>query len=382
VNALALLSGARPIDSRGEAVDVGGALFDGAPQAWEVRAGDPLTLLVQLAEPFDLAQVEVINSHDEAGYPGIGVKRLRLETAARQEGPWALLAELELKTGTRPQGQAVAAKAVRWVRITALKNHGNAEWTAMDELRLWGTRSAPRAQVRFAGTWETRYGEMVLSQEGQRVWGCYGGEGTDAGLYTVEGSVEGPVFSGTWREANSAAPDAAGSQGTLAFTLTSEGELSGVYGNYTGNRDARWDGTPKARTTITCRKPEADLGERLAKSGRVVLQGLLFDTGKDTLKPESEAVLQALAKALKGKAGAYTLEGHTDDRGGQAFNQGLSERRAATVKAWLVKAGVSPSILTPRGLGMSKPVLPNDTEAGRAANRRVEVVSADGAQEE
>jgi OOP family OmpA-OmpF porin len=72
----------------------------------------------------------------------------------------------------------------------------------------------------------------------------------------------------------------------------------------------------------------------------------------------------------------YLIEGHTDDRGGAAMNQGLSERRAASVKAWLVKAGIDAGRLETKGFGMSKPALPNDSEAGRAANRRVEVAVA------
>jgi outer membrane protein OmpA-like peptidoglycan-associated protein len=85
-------------------------------------------------------------------------------------------------------------------------------------------------------------------------------------------------------------------------------------------------------------------------------------------------VLQELARALKGPAGRrYLIEGHTDDRGGEAMNQELSERRAARVKAWLVEAGVDGERLETKGLGQTRPALPNDSEAGRAANRRVEV---------
>jgi outer membrane protein OmpA-like peptidoglycan-associated protein len=69
-----------------------------------------------------------------------------------------------------------------------------------------------------------------------------------------------------------------------------------------------------------------------------------------------------------------TLEGHTDNVGGGQFNKDLSARRAAAVKAYLAKAGVPETRLVSAGFGFDKPVASNDTEIGRAENRRVEIV--------
>jgi len=69
-----------------------------------------------------------------------------------------------------------------------------------------------------------------------------------------------------------------------------------------------------------------------------------------------------------------SVEGHTDNIGGDAFNKTLSEKRAIAVKEFLITAGIDASRLTAAGLGLSKPVAPNETEAGRAQNRRVELV--------
>jgi outer membrane protein OmpA-like peptidoglycan-associated protein len=166
----------------------------------------------------------------------------------------------------------------------------------------------------------------------------------------------------------------------MLFVLTLEGGLSGSWG-YEGappkDRLQRWDGKArKAKPTIVCEKPDKDLAAVLKSKGRVVLRGILFDTGKDVIKPESLPVLEALAAAMKGDPGKrYRIEGHTDDRGGQSLNQTLSEKRAAAVKTWLGKAGIDGSRLSSKGFGMSQPAMPNDTEAGRAANRRVEVVA-------
>ena len=69
-----------------------------------------------------------------------------------------------------------------------------------------------------------------------------------------------------------------------------------------------------------------------------------------------------------------SIEGHTDNGGGDVFNQTLSEKRAAAVKNYLTNAGIDASRLSSSGLGLSKPLAPNETEAGRAQNRRVELV--------
>ncbi len=69
-----------------------------------------------------------------------------------------------------------------------------------------------------------------------------------------------------------------------------------------------------------------------------------------------------------------TVEGHTDNVGGDAFNRTLSDKRANAVKTYLVGKGIEAARLSASGMGMSKPVAQNETEAGRAQNRRVELV--------
>ena len=77
--------------------------------------------------------------------------------------------------------------------------------------------------------------------------------------------------------------------------------------------------------------------------------------------------------------GTAALEGHTDSKGDDAYNQRLSERRAESVRRWLAeKERVDGAKLTARGFGESRPVASNDTDAGRQKNRRVEVVIRKG----
>jgi outer membrane protein OmpA-like peptidoglycan-associated protein len=107
----------------------------------------------------------------------------------------------------------------------------------------------------------------------------------------------------------------------------------------------------------------------------VAVYGITFDTGSATIKAGSDSVLGEIVSLLgKNPTWKMRVEGHTDDVGGKAANQKLSEQRAAAVVAWLTSHGIAPPRLASQGLGDSKPVADNKTEAGRAKNRRVELV--------
>lgn len=126
------------------------------------------------------------------------------------------------------------------------------------------------------------------------------------------------------------------------------------------------------------RKEAEALAEQLQRERKVDLYGIYFDTAKATLRPESEETLQQVLGVLESDpALRLVIAGHTDSEGGDDYNQSLSERRAASVVGWLVDKGIEPSRLASEGLGESRPVADNATEAGRALNRRVEVRLAD-----
>jgi OOP family OmpA-OmpF porin len=110
----------------------------------------------------------------------------------------------------------------------------------------------------------------------------------------------------------------------------------------------------------------------------IELDGVNFDFDKATLRPEAKAVLNEAA-ALLSKHDRVVVEiaGHTDSMGSEEYNQGLSERRAASVKDYLTSKGVKATHLTAKGYGESRPVASNDTEEGRAENRRVEMIVLD-----
>jgi len=118
----------------------------------------------------------------------------------------------------------------------------------------------------------------------------------------------------------------------------------------------------------------SSLNDELNKSGHVAVYGIQFDTGKATIQPTSETVLAEIVKLLQQNADLkLRVEGHTDNQGNTAANQALSEKRAQAVVAWLTGKGIAASRLAAKGFGATKPVADNNTEDGRAKNRRVEL---------
>ncbi len=114
----------------------------------------------------------------------------------------------------------------------------------------------------------------------------------------------------------------------------------------------------------------------LAQAGHVEVPGIFFDSNKSEVKPESKPALEEIAKLLKANPSLRVwVVGHTDSVGGLDTNQKLSEARAgAVVKALVAEHGVSAARLKGYGVGPLSPVASNDTEEGRAKNRRVELV--------
>lgn len=117
-----------------------------------------------------------------------------------------------------------------------------------------------------------------------------------------------------------------------------------------------------------------EMKEKLETEGHVAVYGIHFDFDKADLKVGSEKALTEMVKLMKANPGLRVeIQGHTDSIGDRAYNQELSKRRAETVKAYLVLYGIEASRMTVQGFGPDRPVAENDTEEGRALNRRVEL---------
>jgi outer membrane protein OmpA-like peptidoglycan-associated protein len=107
----------------------------------------------------------------------------------------------------------------------------------------------------------------------------------------------------------------------------------------------------------------------------VNMSDVLFDTAKFTLRPGAREKLAKVAGIISGHPGLrLEVEGHTDNVGGDDYNQQLSEHRGTSVRDYLTHNGIPEASVTTRGFGKTQPVASNDTSAGRQQNRRVELV--------
>lgn len=133
------------------------------------------------------------------------------------------------------------------------------------------------------------------------------------------------------------------------------------------NKDAAKNGCP----TLT----------KVSSDGTVsLLQPIQFATGLATILPVSYPILDEVVTLMKARDKMkITVEGHTDSRGTHDYNVKLSDQRAAAVRRYLEGKGIAPSRLTSKGYGPDRPVASNDTEEGRAKNRRVDFVIEGGA---
>ncbi len=120
--------------------------------------------------------------------------------------------------------------------------------------------------------------------------------------------------------------------------------------------------------------PNTPMGAPVTPAGCWVLDNVLFDFDMDVIKPEAYGILKNAAAILKKNPKMNVeLHGHCDNEGTEAYNEGLSKRRANAVKTYLNSKGVVLSRMVTKGYGYSRPVSTNDSEAGRALNRRVEI---------
>jgi OOP family OmpA-OmpF porin len=120
--------------------------------------------------------------------------------------------------------------------------------------------------------------------------------------------------------------------------------------------------------------PDTPKGATVDKRGCWVLTGVTFDTSKWEIKSRYYSILDSVVSILKQNPSLrLEIEGHTDNRGSAAYNQPLSENRAKAVMDYFIARGIASNRLTARGYGFERPAATNDTAAGRAQNRRVEL---------
>lgn len=132
----------------------------------------------------------------------------------------------------------------------------------------------------------------------------------------------------------------------------------------------------KAQESKVVMVKASEMAEQIGQTGKVALYGLFFDTNKATIKSDSKPTLDEIGKLLKDNPDLKLLVvGHTDNQGDFDYNIDLSKRRAESVKQALVSDyGIAAARLKSWGVGYTAPVATNNSDQGRAKNRRVELV--------
>lgn len=267
---------------------------------------------------------------------------------------------------------ATGNAAVRWLRISLegrqVVDPDDYHGTTFTDLRGYGSQESREAVPdEFSGIYLTGGGgsgpnanRIELVQNGALVTGCRQSGGA---VRELSGGIENGILKVL-----------AGDGVPSLFLIDSEGRLLGVeVGRSYGRTVGVPGGNPTSCSPVTGESTNG-VGVALDACEAAVVYGVNFDVDSDQLRPDSEPALEQILEALEARPElAVGVEGHTDSDATEAYNLDLSQRRAERVVAWLVERGVDAARLTATGVGEAQPVADNETAAGKAANRRVEI---------
>jgi OOP family OmpA-OmpF porin len=247
---------------------------------------------------------------------------------------------------------------VRWVKLElahALSAPQPKVWLEFSEIIGHGRQQPAALATGFGGHWQGRGLALSLRQEGALVSGCYDRGGR------LEGTVNGRMLYATGREPRTGVPSsfiaALGGDGALQLLRSTNGAPFKLYAGQAGTPSPGCE--PAAKPALGCGS---------------VIHGIRFDFDSAVVRPEAGLLLDMLYQGLAAdKSACIRIEGHTSSEGEAAYNQGLSQRRAQAVARQLEQRGLAGGRVAGVGLGETRPIAPNDDEAGRALNRRVEV---------
>jgi outer membrane protein OmpA-like peptidoglycan-associated protein len=267
----------------------------------------------------------------------------------------------------------VASGTGRWLKLVIKSNNGDPDYAEMMSFRAFGKALTSTPVANVSGTYSSaQYGNFHLLQTGAQLSGCYE---HDQGL--VQGGLETHLMRLTWTQ------EGGKMSGPAIMVQARDGKsFKGFWQNKSESEwHPGWDLKKISDKVGSCPNWKGPAGnvvaDSLAQEGRVRLYGINFDSDSDKLRADAMPAVDQLRDALKANPSwKVTIEGHTDSTSTAAHNLDLSKRRAASVKAALVAAGIDAARLTTQGFGQTKPVAPNDSELGRAQNRRVEVAKS------
>lgn len=253
-----------------------------------------------------------------------------------------------------------ASPPVRWVKVRlvgGIEMTNPAMFLEFSEIIGNGSQEVVPMSDGFTGKWRARGIKVDLQQTGPVVSGCYDANGD------LTGTVTGRILRATGVERTT------GVKSAFVLAVADDGGVRGVRSTNGAPFRIYEAAAAPAGTVAICKDPApASLG-----CGSVI-HGIEFAYDSAELRPSAEPVLAELFRGLQSEtSAAIVIEGHTSSEGSTEYNQALSERRAAAVRADLLRRGLSEERLRAVGVGEARPIAPNDDESGRAINRRVEI---------
>lgn len=280
--------------------------------------------------------------------PDNGFELLASGDLTAHEGPGQVT---ELALAARP--------SVRWIKLRlvgGLDMQGSLTTLEFSELIGNGTQEPVPTSEAFLGNWHARGLNLELHQSGAVVSGCYGHEGR------LNGTVSGNILHAVGR-------NTAGVQTLFVLGLTDKGAIRGLAS--TKGSPFRPYEAPRAKGKkgrACAEPPPSTLG-----CGSIV-HGIRFDADSDALRADAAPLLDELYRGLSADPhGHITIEGHTSGGDANGPDPDLSTRRAAAVRAELLRRGLAPARVVATGVGAQQPIASDASEIGRSLNRRIEV---------
>jgi len=297
-------------------------------------------------------------------------------SATSPDDGYVQLARFEVEPDIYKEKQLFPAETqtpVRWVRITLdgrqVPDPHDYRGTSFTELFGYGSQEPIQlGENAFAGRWLTGGGgggengnRIELIQDGALVTGCGLSGGSS---FTVSGGVENGLLK--YVVGADTVP--------IVAVINSENQLSGaMIGRSFGRVIGEPGGAPTSCTPGEAPPPNP-VATALDQCRAAIVYGINFDVDSDAIRQDAEPALTQILSALSERPDmAVVIEGHTDSDASDAYNLDLSGRRAEAVVAWLAGHGVSPDKLSASGKGEAEPIADNETSAGKASNRRVEI---------
>jgi outer membrane protein OmpA-like peptidoglycan-associated protein len=296
--------------------------------------------------------------------PHLPAARSALALAQRARAELYAAVDLERARSALTQAESVAATGAGGDLVMLHAHEAIRAAVKAEEVSLQASRDARLAEEQQEHT--ERIGDLrrsleTASNEAERARG-------EAREKALEAAMEADASEAAWREADAAQQRADEAEEERLQALAERAEARGAEARARREQAA-------ARRSMQEALAKVAAVRETARGVIVSIPNVLFEFDRDELRPEGREKLAKIGGILLVSDGvSIAVEGHTDATGSTEYNRNLSDRRAGSVRSYLVAQGLDPGRITARGFGEEQPIAPNASETGRQMNRRVEIV--------